>query len=234
MRIYHASGLFDYDTPVGQIARACPATMAVLENFDIDFACSGGQSLRAAAEAAGVQCDQALQRLNATSEQGPLEPEPTLDDLVLRLLPDAHEEERARLINLSRVLAASGPARSAVHARLQRLASRLESTIRRHMEREEHDLFPAIERLAGTDPATPPVSIVRRIYVEFVEHDTIHDLLVKVRELRLRATLEGCDEKLTTALLEFERETLRHIHIENNVLLPLALEAENRLKAAHV
>ena len=233
MRILTAAGLFDAETAVGRIVRACPAAMEVFEQFDIDYACGGAQSLRAAAEAAGVPCDAVLRKLNAVATEGPLEAEPTLETLVRGVLPGSHEEERARLRSLAKVLSAAAPARSAVHGRLQRLAWSLEKTLRRHMEREEHDLFPAIERLASGDPTALPGSIVRRIYVEFVEHETIHELLVKLRELRLRALLEGCDDRLISELVGLERETLRHIHMENNVLLPLALEAENRMRSAH-
>ena len=223
------SGLFDLDTPIGEVARACPAAIDILEHLDIEYACNGRQSLSDAAEAAGVPPILALRRVNAAAAELPLDDEPTLEDLVERVLIEHHREERQRMGVLDHILSLD-VGHSDTLGRLQRLAARLEATIRQHMDREEHDLFPAVERLATASTGSA-VSIARRIYVEFVEHDTIHDMLIKLRELRLRASLEGCDERITTSLLTFERQTLRHIHIENNVLLPKALEAENRLKA---
>ncbi|MGZ4810942.1 MAG: DUF542 domain-containing protein, partial [Thermoanaerobaculia bacterium] len=40
-------------SPVGQIARVFPATIAVFEEFDVDYACRGGRSVSDAVRAAG-------------------------------------------------------------------------------------------------------------------------------------------------------------------------------------
>ncbi|MGZ5476407.1 MAG: hemerythrin domain-containing protein, partial [Thermoanaerobaculia bacterium] len=76
-------------------------------------------------------------------------------------------------------------------------------------------------------------SISRPLLNEFVEHDFAHERLAKIRELALRLrNVEGSDVQLLDELDELFRAVHRHIHLENNVLIPLVIDLENRLKAS--
>jgi hypothetical protein len=44
--------------------------------------------------------------------------------------------------------------------------------------------------------------------------------------------MEGPDVQLLDEIEELYRAVHRHIHLENNVLIPLVIDLENRLKAS--
>lgn len=229
----------DHSTSVGQIARTVPRTIDVFESMDIDYACKGGRALAEAAETAGfdvVVVLDALQRV-IEAEEGDAEAEtgePRVSDLVHRLLLVDHAGERERLESIKTHLDAAAGAGPEV-PRIRHIMEKLGVLILDHMKREERELFPRIEMLeeaaAGGPLPIPNGSLGRRLFVEFVEHDVIHERLMKLRELRLRLTVRGtAPSTLINLLSELERATLRHMHLENNVLFPRALELEHELK----
>ena len=66
------------------------------------------------------------------------------------------------------------------------------------------------------------------------EHDTAGDILRELRALTrdYKAPADACISYRTLyqALENFEKDLHQHIHLENNILFPKALELENRLK----
>ncbi|MGZ4809983.1 MAG: hemerythrin domain-containing protein, partial [Thermoanaerobaculia bacterium] len=76
-------------------------------------------------------------------------------------------------------------------------------------------------------------SISRPMLNEFVEHDIVHERMTKIRELTLQLRARpDADTALLDELDELYRAVHRHIHLENNVLIPLVIDLENRLKEA--
>jgi regulator of cell morphogenesis and NO signaling len=226
----------DHSTSVGQIARAVPATIGVFESMDIDYACKGGRALAEAAETAGFDPAVVIDALERVIDGDPQEDESCVTDLVHRLLLTDHAGERERLTSIKREIDAAIAAGPEV-PRIRHIMEKLGTLILDHMKREERELFPRIELLAeARDRGTIPVpggSLGRRLFVEFVEHDVIHERLMKLRELRLKLALrDAAPARLLDLLLELEHATLRHMHIENNVLFPRALELEHELKQA--
>jgi iron-sulfur cluster repair protein YtfE (RIC family) len=74
-------------------------------------------------------------------------------------------------------------------------------------------------------------SLSRPLLMEFVEHDTIHEWLVKVRELGLRLRIRGADAALLERIDDLDRSVHRHLHSENNVLIPRVVDLEHRLRS---
>jgi regulator of cell morphogenesis and NO signaling len=107
-----------------------------------------------------------------------------------------------------------------------------------HMRKEEQILFPMCRALAGTAGGTgssPPSGAVQcPIAVMLLEHEAAGDELAAMRALTRGfappdgacATYRG----LLAGLAELEADMHRHIHLENNILFPRAIEAEERLK----
>jgi iron-sulfur cluster repair protein YtfE (RIC family) len=101
------------------------------------------------------------------------------------------------------------------------------------MLREEKNLFPRIEELDLHPHKVRAGSISRPLLNEFIEHDIVHERIAKIRELALRLrSMEGPDVQLLDEIEELYRAVHRHIHLENNVLIPLVIDLENRLKAS--
>jgi regulator of cell morphogenesis and NO signaling len=108
-----------------------------------------------------------------------------------------------------------------------------------HMVKEERMLFPYIVRLAEAArtgqpmPDAPFGSITNPIRMMELEHQAAGDLMAAIRELSRDFTPP--DDACTTygvsfkELEEFEADLHRHVHLENNVLFPKALELEGSL-----
>jgi regulator of cell morphogenesis and NO signaling len=111
-----------------------------------------------------------------------------------------------------------------------------------HMEKEERILFPAIKSLAaagqGTRAATsaPFGSIEGPISVMEREHVGAGDAIHAIRELSRNFALpdDACTTYSVTfkELQEFEADLLQHVHLENNILFPRAIELERKLRRA--
>ena len=221
----------DEVTPVGQIARNYPSTIAVFEELDIDYACKGGRSLAEAARAAGFEAGAALEALEAVIPAGPAI-ESRVSDLLHTIVTEHHRFEAARFRDLAARI--ESPAFANVFAaRLRTILTELASTVSEHMLREEKNLFPRIEELDLHPHKVRAGSISRPLLNEFIEHDIVHERIAKIRELALRLrSMEGPDVQLLDEIEELYRAVHRHIHLENNVLIPLVIDLENRLKAS--
>lgn len=224
----------DTATPIGTIARAYPAAVDVFEQLDIDYAPRGGQSLKEACEAAGVDAETVSGAI-ASAAQRPAS-ESTIAELVHAILFEQHDHERHVMTQLADLLRRDRGTTPEV-TRIHRIFTNLQKLILQHMHREERDLFPAaekLEQLVARGELPRGSSLASRLVIEFVEHDMIDAMLHKLRELRLRAELNGAPRDLIQTLNGFERRVYRHMHLENNVLFPMALEMENRLKEAAI
>jgi CRP-like cAMP-binding protein len=114
------------------------------------------------------------------------------------------------------------------------IASHEGKTLITHMLREERQLFPPIETLEIHPHRVRFGSMSRPLLAEFVEHDLVHEWLVRIRELSLRLRSANYPHTdVLDALDSFDRDAHRHMHLENNVLIPRVVEMENRLKTEH-
>jgi regulator of cell morphogenesis and NO signaling len=98
-----------------------------------------------------------------------------------------------------------------------------------HIKMEEEQLFPYIRSLSAGIPENTSFSIQ-----SFLEHhtDTIELQLKEVKKHIVRAQLLTTElfpfRLLLAQLDEFERDLRKHARIEDEVLVPLALELENK------
>ena len=218
----------DLATPVGQIARFHPAAIAVFEAFDVDYACKGGRSLRDAALATGAEPDAVLDAIfdsaiNAAASEG------TVSELIHRIVTQHHRFESDQLRS---ILARMGPSEDGELIRIRRIFSDVVASMSAHMLREERMLFPRIEELDLHPHRVRTGSITRPLLAEFIEHDFIHERLAKLRELALRMRLRGgAYVDLLDELDALSRGIHRHLHLENNVLIPRVIDLENNLKS---
>jgi regulator of cell morphogenesis and NO signaling len=105
-----------------------------------------------------------------------------------------------------------------------------------HMQKEENILFPYIAALevaadGGEAAAAPPFMTVRNpVRMMTFEHEAAGTLLRELRRLTsgYTAPADGCISYRTlyAALENLERDLHQHIHLENNILFPRAVEAE--------
>lgn len=244
----------DTTKTVRQMALSIPAATRVFEKLGIDYCCGGNKSLEQACGEAHLQVQQVLASLESATasaqcrqehSSGPVQQEDwqnaPLTDLIAHIKNTHHKyvkEETARLGPLfDKVCSAHGRK----HAELLELRAgfrALAHELLMHMMKEEMVLFPYVERMeeaviAGEPILPAPFGTVNNPVASMVhEHDSAGELLRSMRHLSdgYNAPEGACTsyKTLYSALAEFERDLHQHIHLENNILFPRAIEMERR------
>jgi regulator of cell morphogenesis and NO signaling len=102
------------------------------------------------------------------------------------------------------------------------------------MEKEETILFPKIketEILSSTGRSSEIVNSIKNIVDKMeADHEEAGDILYEIRTLTNNYTppQDACTTfKVTLAeLKEFEEDLHKHVHLENNILFPKAIQLE--------
>jgi regulator of cell morphogenesis and NO signaling len=228
---------------LGDVVHSDGRSAQVFERFGLDFCCGGRRTLREAASAAGVPVEEVVDALAALGDPGAEDLEPAewteLDALVRHIVERHHAYVRAASPAISAWLerlvdrhGARHPELGEVRETFRELAGELET----HMMKEENILFPVINDLArarrggGRLPLTPFGTILNPVRVMETDHALAGRLLEHLRSLTDGFTPppDACTtyRLCYTELAQFERDLHRHIHLENNLLFPRALELE--------
>lgn len=233
------------DRTVGSIAAAIPSATRVFETVGIDYCCGGRRTLAEACARAGLSTDAVISALREA------EPPPVLEvdwrtvsmSVLVSHLVDVHHaytrEALARIDRLSakveRVHGSSHPEVITVRAGFEALAADLEP----HLMKEEAVLFPYVTALDAAiahdhpRPRCPFGTIANPIRMMHLEHDAVGKVFERMRTVSrgFEAPADACGtyRALYAALDELERDLHLHIHLENNVLFPRALDAERSL-----
>lgn len=229
---------------VGEIAFEIPGATRVFESVGIDYCCGGKRSLRDACEVAGVDAETMLESLRTLEVATPGEPGAglagySLERLVGHIVETHHAFTVRELVRLEGLLRKVRDAHERNHPELADVAfafSRLFADLMPHMHREERVLFPyivAMERAAAAGDPPPPApfgTVANPVRMMMTEHETAGDLLTELRAATANYELpEGACatyRALFEGLQELERDLHEHIHLENNLLFPRAVELE--------
>ena len=222
------------DTTVADIASAIPSSVRVFGRHHIDFCCGGKRPLAGVCESQGLSFE-ALVRDIETGAQAPAPGrdwrEAPLVDIIDFILATYHQplrEELPRLGSLAaKVLKVHGAKDPATLARIDAIVRDLSADLLQHMWKEEQVLFPAIRaaEAAGAAPAMPlegPIGVMEH------EHDSAGELLAELHRITGGYAVPewacATARALYQGLEEFERAMHLHVHLENNVLFPRALQ----------
>jgi regulator of cell morphogenesis and NO signaling len=194
----------------------------------LDFCCGGRQKLADACEKSGLDPAAIVAEINAAGEALPTERWDTkpLSDVIDFVLTRFHEPLRRDLPALvaaaQRVERVHGSKPTCPHG-LAELLEQVDEELQHHLAKEEQVLFPAIK--AGSHG--PRVQMPIRVMMQ--EHDDHGASLRRLREIAtdFRPPPEACTtwRALYAGLEKLESELMEHIHLENNVLFPRALNA---------
>ena len=237
------------DQVVRDIAIENPATVRVFESLGIDYCCGGKRPLREACERAKVPVERALELLAGTST--PASPEDAarwkdakLADLAAYIVEQHHafvRREAPRLEALTGKVAEKHGERNPELSSIRDLFAAIAQELFAHMMKEENLLFPYLSQmesavLAG-EPVPPPFfgSVQNPIARMLAEHDDAGELLAQIRKLAggFHPPDDACPSyrALYHGLEEFERDLHHHIHLENNILFPRAVNLERDVHA---
>jgi len=227
---------------VRELAVENPAATRVFERLGIDYCCGGGRTLDDACRVAGITVDRVMAELDVAqavpSSDRDWSQEP-LAELTGHIRNTHHVYTRDALARIpaliEKVVAAHG-SRHPELRRIQSLFDTLAQELSTHLMKEEMVLFPYIVRMeeaavAGEPPIPAPFGTVANpIRMMEHEHDEAGGVLRELRAVSngYSAPADGCltFQTLYRALSEFEQDLHRHIHLENNILHPRAVELE--------
>lgn len=217
---------------------------SVFKSHKIDFCCQGNKTIEEACNKKNIDVETVLCDLEFASQKK----ESSTTDFntwSLDLLIDHIEKNHHRFVEqsileikpyLNKVSSVHGD-RHPELIEINHLFTAAASDLTNHMNKEEKVLFPYVRQLLQAKQENlqvdePPfVTIQNPLLVLAGEHDTEGDRFRKIAALSNNYTPpeDACNTyKVTFALLqEFEEDLHLHIHLENNILFPKALELEN-------
>ena len=240
--------MINSETTVREVALQLPESTRLFEKFKIDYCCGGNQPLAQACASAGVDVDNVMEMLaEVTQSTSPADAvldfqKVSLTELITHIVDTHHVFTKAEIDRLQsladKVLAAHGGNHpELVH--LDELISRLGADLKPHMFKEEQILFPYIVAMTEAADRNRPVpfapfgTVNNPIRMMMREHDTAGEILRELRALTsdYKVPADACISYRTLyqALENFEKDLHQHIHLENNVLFPKALDLENGL-----
>ncbi len=234
--------MLDTAKTVREIAVEMPQATRVFEKLGIDYCCGGSRSLEEACAAANVRVSEVMQSLESSAPASADTDWNTapLAELIRHIVTTHHNYVKSEVPRLDSLMAKVCGVHGANHPELLKVQSifrGLGGELSMHLMKEEQILFPYVERMeravkAGGPVAPPPFGTVGNpIHMMMMEHDSAGDALRELRRLTgdYAAPADACIsyQTLYRALLEFEADLHQHIHLENNILFPRAVEMEN-------
>ena len=228
---------------VRELATEVPGASRVFEKLGIDYCCGGSKSLEAACTTAGVVVEDVVKSLKQTENRQGKEfvnwQKDPLSRLVSYIVEKHHIFTKEELERLTRLLGKICSVHGKNHPellRIERLFRDLKEELLSHMYKEEQILFPFIamleEAIKQNRPAPmPPFRTLQNpIRMMLFEHDDAGEMLRKIRQASsdFSVPADGCVsyKTLYQALEAFEKDLHEHIHLENNILFPRAIEME--------
>jgi regulator of cell morphogenesis and NO signaling len=223
---------------VGDIVARDFRAAAVFDRFGVDFCCGGAQSLTDACRAASVdpaEVERALEALSPSKRDD--DHGESLASLIDHIVSTHHAYVRSVLPIIATHLKKLIDVHGARHSELVRVAetfNHMGAGLLQHMSKEERVLFPYIRELEMTagkvSGPSPFGTVAYPIRMMEREHREAGDELRVIRGLThgyVRPD-DGCAtyEVCLAELEQFEADLHRHVHLENNVLFPRALELE--------
>ena len=230
---------------VREIALEQPSSIRVFEKYGIDYCCGGRKPLSEACTAGNVEIDAVLAALDLAAQS--LAPVSTdwaresLEVLSAHIIDTHHayvKRELPRLAVLAQKVVNRHGATQAELPAIQSKLVQLDEELMQHLAKEESILFPYVvllERAAANGSPTPRGcfdSVANPIAMMTQEHDAAGALLADIRRLSNSFTTppEACPtyHAFYDGLSDFEKDLHQHIHLENNILFPRAIELEAR------
>jgi regulator of cell morphogenesis and NO signaling len=215
---------------VGKLAAEYPLATRVFARHDIDYCCGGGRPLADVCAKQGLDVQKVIAEIEKEIAVTPFSPErwdtASLDNIIDHILAAYHrplsEELRRLELMACKVLKVHGEKDPERLRELVDVFVALHEELLDHMAKEETILFPMIRRGQGAS-ADGPVAVMLH------EHDDAGSALRRLRELtnNYQAPAEACTtwRALYQGLAALEEAMHQHIHLENNILFPRALES---------
>ena len=214
----------------------------VFRKYKIDFCCKGDRTVEEACENKKYQAEDIYNELSnvANLQSGDIDFNSWPLDLLADYVEKTHhryvEENSTVLLQYLNKLCKVHGDRHPELFEITSIFTEISGELAAHMKKEELILFPFIKKMVnakqkGEALETPrfgtvesPVAMMKH------EHTVVGDLFVKIDDLTNNYQFpdDACGTyQVTYKMLEdFEKDLHTHIHLENNILFPKAIELE--------
>jgi len=237
------------ESTLRSIALAQPATIRVFERFHLDYCCGGHRSLAEACQQKGIDATAVLTALDEALQAAPpadfdfTQAAPSA--IIAHIVATHHAYVRAelpRLLPLAEKVARKHGPLHPEYVQIERNLRQLAEELTNHLAKEEMILFPYVEALErsrngqGDAPHACFATVASPIQAMLNEHEAAGALLDGMRTATGNFTppADACPTLagLLDGLDAFERDLHRHVHLENNLLFPLAITMEKEFLVA--
>ncbi|MGD9900900.1 MAG: iron-sulfur cluster repair di-iron protein [Calditrichaceae bacterium] len=232
-------------TVIGDIVRENFKTAQLFEKNNIDFCCSGNITLKEASEKSGINVQELISGIKLLMDNEDRDSK-FIENLPLDHLCNYIEEKHHAYINdkapfIQQKLEKLCNVHGENHPELFEVKELFDGAVGNltvHMKKEELILFPYIRNLvqakngqrteiSGMGNIIGPINVMKE------EHDIEGERFRKLAEITNHYTIpdDGCNTYEITFknLKDFESDLHRHIHLENNILFPKAIDLEEEL-----
>jgi len=220
-------------TTLAGIVREHHATANVFEKYYLDYCCNGKRTLAQACDGSGIDTGKLVAELKAAAT-APISPTYTETDavqLIGHIMLKHHFYVRQSIpaisYHLQKVTLKHGEKYPYI-AEVAFLFAQTATELTHHMKKEETILFPRIQQVyhSGKEALLPKSFLSGPIAVMEAEHTDAGNNLYRIRSLTNNYTPpeDACTTHrlLLDELKSFEEDLHTHVHLENNVLFPLA------------
>lgn len=231
------------DLLVKEVVKTNFKTAALFQANNIDYCCGGNKKIKDACDEAGVDPGILIEQLEAVVAD--IDPDSEyINSLSLTALSDyvvqRHHSYVNQMIpvlkkNLDKICSVHGSKHPELFE-IKDLFYKSAGDLTMHMQKEEIMLFPFIKRLEAAKndnsvaPRSPFGSIANPIQMMMSEHQNEGDRFDDISRISegYKIPDDACmTYQVTLKQLEaFESDLHRHIHLENNILFPRAIELE--------
>ncbi|MBK7128686.1 MAG: iron-sulfur cluster repair di-iron protein [Crocinitomicaceae bacterium] len=234
---------------VGSFVAKDYRTASIFQKYGIDFCCKGGKTIDEVCTTKNIDSTKLLQELSQVSVQAQGDgvdfrswPLDLLADYIEkkhhRYIEESTPTIRQFLDKLCKVHGGNHPELFDINQEFT-LSS---GVLAQHMKKEELILFPFVRNMVESKKNGTPLSqpgfgtIENPIHMMEAEHDMEGERFRTIAQLTNNYTppADGCTTyRVAFAMLkEFENDLHMHIHLENNILFPQAIELEKTFPMA--
>lgn len=240
----------DEKATVRDLVGRYPQTRPVFEKHGIGYCCGGGKALADAARECGQELPKLIDALKEALDRPTGEAETaerdwyaaSLGELIRHIVDKHHAYMKASLPRLRSLISAVLKAHAAQHGdmlrHVQAIFNDLDEEIGGHLMKEEQVLFPFIIAAEASVQQGLPLrsapcgSVCHPIQQMEHEHESAGRALASLREVTGDYALppDACAtfRAMYEALRHMEADLHQHIHLENNILFPRAIDLEKR------
>ena len=230
---------------IGEMVASDYRKAQIFKNLGIDFCCGGKKTLAEVCEKNGLDVDQVKEELSSVGQQGnslslsfdkwELD---FLTDYIINTHHNYVKEAIPFISDLANKVAKVHGDRHPEVIEVAKIFDKISKDFGLHLLKEENVVFPYIKELvlqkkSGIRSTSDFDTINEPVQLLEVEHELAGEDMSAIRALTSQYLLpqDACTSYtiLYKKLLEFENNLFDHVHLENNILFPKAIQMEKEL-----